>query len=197
MGTFSATIPEGQACLSARGRHGSRAVHYLAPRPAARGVWYRGGNGEGHAVRSERPGASPWQQPLFDTGLPVGGGGFFIRGRAVQLEQSRWIRPRCSFPMTSMPRASTPCASSASIKTFTTHAGPSFQAGAMAGECTNDMAVGNFDHQQANPGLPPPATIANPNLQVAIPFTDCNSTHLPCGSSMWRPIRSRSRRHRT
>ena len=36
------------------------------------------------------------------------------------------------------------------------------------------MVVGNFDHQQANPGTPPPATIADPNLQVAIPFTNCD-----------------------
>lgn len=56
---------------------------------------------------------------------------------------------------------------------FTTKAGPGLQAGSKNGECANDMVVGNFDHQQANPGTPPPATIANPNLQIAIPFTDC------------------------
>src|SRR5262245_44543597 len=51
-------------------------------------------------------------------------------------------------------------------QTFATQAGPELQAGAMTNECVNDMAVGNFDNQQANPGTPPPATIANPNLQV-------------------------------
>ena len=58
---------------------------------------------------------------------------------------------------------------------FTPQAGPAFQANGRSTDCASDMAVGNFDHTQPNP-LTPPATIANPNLQVAAVFSDCGNT---------------------
>jgi hypothetical protein len=41
--------------------------------------------------------------------------------------------------------------------------------------CDGEMVIGNFDRQQPNPGTPPPATIPDPNLQIAVPFNDCSS----------------------
>ena len=56
----------------------------------------------------------PVSGPLFDTQLPVGEEGSSF-GAGGSIGAARWIRRRCSFPTTSMPRASTHCAFSASM----------------------------------------------------------------------------------
>ena len=44
-----------------------------------------------------------------------------------------------------------------------------------SGACQFDMAAGSFDRTQPNPGTPPPATVRNPNLQLAVLASDCGS----------------------
>ena len=114
-------------------------------------------------------------QTQFDTGLPVGGGASFIRGGRFD-----WSSPVDQAALLVSNAFNAQGINTLRIlsfdQSFNATAGPVFQAGAMSGECTADMAVGNFNNQMANPGTPPPATIANPDLQVAIPFTDCQST---------------------
>jgi len=174
IGTFAPNIPEGQsACLHgvdvAAGRFNTTQHDQLLV-----GYGMQGGNVKVVPFDFNTQGSAV-QELLFDTGLPVDGGGFFVRtGRfdwsSTTDQAALFISNAFNAPGINTLRILT------LDQTFTTHAGPSFQAGAVANECANDMAVGNFDHQQANPGTPPPATIVNPNLQVAIPFTDCQNT---------------------
>jgi len=56
---------------------------------------------------------------------------------------------------------------------FNTISGPA-TTGALVTDCVNDLVVGNFDHQKNNPN-PPPTLLHDPNLQLAVPFTDCTS----------------------
>ena len=152
------------------------------------------GDGEGPPFDINDQGIAV-QQPIYDTHYIVGGAGTFIRSGRFD-----WSSPVDQAALLISNDFNAPGINTLRILSFdhifTTTAGPELQAGGTSGECVNDMAVGNFDHQQANPGTPPPATIANPNMQVAIPFTDCERP-LSCGSSTWiRPI-NRFRNTRT
>ena len=53
---------------------------------------------------------------------------------------------------------------------------PAKSMGVTLTDCASDMVVDNFDHTQPNPLTPPLATIANPNLQVAAVFSNCQNT---------------------
>ncbi|BFU93026.1 MAG: hypothetical protein NTAFB01_42130 [Nitrospira sp.] len=171
VGIFPANIPEGnKACLQfvhlTPGRFSTATHDQLL---VAYGM--EGGNvkvipfdfdAQGNAV----------PKPIYDTGYGTGGGASFIRGGRFD-----WSSPVDQAALFISNGFNQPGINTLRIlsfdQNFTTKAGPELQAGSKNGECANDMVVGNFDHQQANPGTPPPATIANPNLQIAIPFTDC------------------------
>ena len=112
------------------------------------------------------------QQPLFDTGYRTGGGQSFIRNGRFD-----WSSPMDHAALLISNDFNAPGIGTLRILSFepnfTTTAGPEFQAGATSNECVNDMVVGNFDNRQPDPNNPS-ATIVNPNLQVAIPFNNCD-----------------------
>jgi hypothetical protein len=166
-GTFAATLPEGNtSCLHnvdiTAGRFGKADHDQLA---VSYGV--ESGNVKVFAFDLNEQGFAV-QGPMFDTGISMGGGQAMIRGGRFD-----WSRGVDQAALLISNDFNATGINTVRILSFDSNlnatAGAEFQAGLKQGECVNDMAVGNFDRQQAN-STPPQV---DPNLQLAIPFTDC------------------------
>ena len=114
------------------------------------------------------------QQQIYDTGVPVGHG--FAAIRSGRFDWSSPVEQAALLISNDLGAADVNTVRILSFdQNFTPQAGPAFQANVPT-DCASDMVVGNFDHTQPNPLTPSPATIANPNLQVAAVFSDCGNT---------------------
>jgi hypothetical protein len=155
--TFQVNIPEGSACLHmtsiavgrfATATHGQLAVAYAVQGGTVR-VIFIDVDAQGNLSQMTR----------YDSGQGVGTGQAWIRSG-----QFDWSG---AFDQAAL-LISSGQENSLRILTFdqnlTVQSGPVGTFPAFI--CVGDLAVGNFDHMQANPA-PPPAMIRNPNLQLA------------------------------
>lgn len=172
-GTFAANIPEGNtACLESvnitSGRFSTGTRDQLAVVYGAYGSNHKAFafdlNTQGFAV----------QGPVFDTGAPVNVGWAGIVGGRFA-----WNSPVDQAALFIANGFNVFGINSLRIVKFDqnlniTQATP-IQAGNISGMCASQVLAGNFNRTRTNP-TPPPASFADPNLQVAIAFSDCGNT---------------------